>query len=45
MDDISEKLAGILNDPESMERVRRMAEGLLGAENSEEKTNALALRR
>ncbi len=43
MDDISEKLAGILNDPESMERVRRMAEGLLGSENAEEKTNALAL--
>lgn len=43
MDDISEKLAGILNDPESMERVRRMAEGLLGSENAEEKTNALTL--
>ena len=37
MDDISEKLAGILNDPESMERVRRMAEGLLGEQNGEEK--------
>lgn len=34
MDDLSEKLAGILNDPESMERVRRMAENILG-ENSE----------
>ena len=30
MDDFSEKLAGILNDPESMEKVRRMAENLLG---------------
>lgn len=30
MDDFSEKLAGILNDPESMERVRMMAESLLG---------------
>ncbi|MBR4123651.1 MAG: hypothetical protein IKY45_00325 [Clostridia bacterium] len=30
MDDLSEKLAGILNDPESMERVRKMAENILG---------------
>lgn len=30
MDDLSEKLAGILNDPESMERVRQMAENILG---------------
>lgn len=41
MDDISEKLAGILNDPESMERVKRMAEGLLGEKNAEEKPTAL----
>lgn len=33
MDDFSEKLAGILNDPESMERVRMMAESLLGDSN------------
>lgn len=33
MDDLNEKLAGILNDPESMERVRKMAENLFG-ENS-----------
>jgi hypothetical protein len=32
MDDISQKLAGILNDPESMERVRKMAESILGEE-------------
>ena len=30
MDDLSEKLAGILNDPDSMARVRQMAESLLG---------------
>lgn len=30
MDDLSEKLAGLLNDPETMERVRQMAENLLG---------------
>lgn len=34
MDDISEKLAGILNDPESMERVRMMAESILGEKES-----------
>lgn len=32
MDDISEKLAGILNDPETMNRVRQMAENILGGE-------------
>ena len=36
MDDISEKLAGILNDPESMERVRKMAESFLGTQEKEE---------
>ncbi len=28
MDDLAEKLSGILNDPESMAQVRKMAEGL-----------------
>ncbi len=37
MDDLSQKLAGILNDPESMERVRKMAESILGEEQKEEK--------
>jgi len=36
MDDLGEKLAGILNDPESMERVRKMAESILGAEDQSE---------
>ena len=35
MDDLSEKLAGILNDPESMERVRKMAESLLSGNENE----------
>lgn len=35
MDDISEKLAEILNDPESLNRVREMAEGLLGGQKTE----------
>lgn len=30
MDDLSEKLAELLNDPDSMNRVRQMAENLLG---------------
>ena len=37
MDDLSSKLEGILNDPESMEQVRRTAEGLLGAQSGEPK--------
>ena len=36
MDDLSEKLAGILNDPESMERVRKMAENILGENNEQQ---------
>ena len=32
MEDLNEKLASILNDPQSMERVRKMAESLLGDE-------------
>ena len=30
MDDISEKLAELLNDPDSLNRVREMAENILG---------------
>ena len=35
MDDISAKLSAILNDPEGMERIKKMAENMLGT--SEEK--------
>lgn len=38
MDDLGEKLAGLLNDPQTMERVRKMAENILG-ENEPEKEN------
>ncbi len=31
MDDLSEKLSALLGDPESMEKVKAMAEGLLGS--------------
>lgn len=37
MDDISEKLAEILNDHDSLNRVRAMAENLLGGEQKSEK--------
>lgn len=46
MEDLNERLASILNDPKSMERVRQMAESLLGDEpqNREEpKTDLSAL--
>ena len=36
MDDISEKLAEILNDPESFNRIKSMAENLLGNEQKQE---------
>ncbi len=38
MDDLGEKLAGILNDPQSMERVRKMAESILGESEEKEET-------
>lgn len=36
MDDLSQKLASVLNDPESMERVRQMAESILGENKTDE---------
>ena len=36
MDDISEKLAELLNDPDSLNRVREMAENILGNKKNEE---------
>ena len=35
MDDLSEKLANILNDPESLEKVRKVAESFLGQNEAE----------
>ncbi len=40
MDDISERLAEILNDPESLERVRAMAEGFLGEQKMQNENKA-----
>lgn len=37
MDDISQKLADLLNNPESMERMRKMAEGILSEKSEEPK--------
>ena len=42
MDDLNLKLAQILNDPESMDRVRKMAENILG-ENKAEETSSSTL--
>ena len=38
MDELSEKLAGLLSDPETMSRVRKMAEGLLSGEEKKTET-------
>lgn len=40
MDDISEKLAELLNDPDSLNRVREMAENILGNNQTRESTTA-----
>ncbi len=37
MDDISERLSNILNDPEGMEKIKKMAENMLGASEEKEK--------
>ena len=36
MDDINEKLKSLLDDPDSMEKVRLMAESILGEETSDD---------
>ena len=33
MDELGDKLSAILNDPDSMERVRQMAQSILGGED------------
>lgn len=38
MDDLSEKLASVLNDPESMQKVRAVAESILGDNKKEEQS-------
>lgn len=42
MDDLSEKLAAILNDPKSLEQVRQMAESLLGGQDAPKTAEAPA---
>lgn len=37
MDDIGEKLSAILNDPEGMEKIKKMAENMLGTSEQKEK--------
>ncbi len=41
MDDISQKLAELLNDPESLNRVKEMAENILGKENKETEKSSI----
>lgn len=41
MDDLSEMLAGILNDPESLEQVRQMAENLMGGSEEKAEKNSV----
>lgn len=43
MDDLSEKLAQILNDPESMNGVRQMAQTLLSNQENQQATQNLSL--
>ena len=44
MDDINEKLKSLLDDPDSMEKVRLMAESILGEETSDDNnTNDIGL--
>ena len=40
MDDISEKLSALLSDPEGMNRIKSMAESLLGTKNAETQSKA-----
>lgn len=42
MDELSQKLAAILNDPESMNRVREMAEDILGEKPEPEPKNDIS---
>lgn len=38
MDDLSSRISSLLSDPESMERIRNMAESVLGGAQTHEKT-------
>ena len=40
MDDLNEKLSALLNDPEGMNRIKSMAENLLGSKAEEPQKNA-----
>ncbi len=40
MDDLNERLAELLNDPESMKRVRAMAENLLGSQSQKKPSDS-----
>ena len=40
MDDINEKLKSLLDDPDSMEKVKLMAESILGEDTSDDNSNS-----
>lgn len=40
MDDLGQKLAGLLNDPDTMSKVRQMAENILGDDQKSTPSNA-----
>lgn len=40
MDDISEKLSALLSDPEGMDRIRNMAQSLLGGKKEDAKSQS-----
>lgn len=42
MDELGDKLSAILNDPESMERVKQMAQSLLGGEEESAATPSIS---
>ncbi len=41
MDDLAERLSSVLSDPQSMERIRSMAENLLSEEKPKEQSDSL----
>ena len=41
MDDLSQKLADMLNDPDTLNQVRQMAESILGEEKKEEQSSKI----
>lgn len=43
MDDIADKISELLNDPEGMDRIRRMAQSVLGQEKPQPKADSAGI--